>query len=130
MEEKSWWQRIRRKKETKEKVDVLKDLQSIQETLEELPKESKVLLKQLRELEELEKERQVGRAGVAQVNIETQAELLDKILERYQFFQNDIDINSVRLRQVTGELLRHAEREGLRELVEEKKNDPTWKFDW
>ncbi len=60
----------------------------------------KELLKQLKKLEELEKEYKVASSGIKQVNLETQAKILDKLLERYAFYQNDIDINGIRVKLI------------------------------
>ncbi len=118
------------KKETEKKVDTLKDIQAIIEFLQEIKDDAKPLLKDLQKLEELEREREVTNAEVLLVNLETQAEVLEKILQRYEFLQNDADINGIRIKQVARELLLRAKRAGLKELVEEKKQDMKWQFDW
>ncbi len=125
----SWWSGLFQK-EAEPKVDVLKDVQAIQESLREAPQETKTLLKELQKLEELEQERHVAREGVISVNLEAQAKILDTILQRYEFYQNDVDINGIRVKQVARELLRKARQAGLKELVNEKKKDMKWQFDW
>jgi hypothetical protein len=78
----------------------------------------------------LEKEREVARPGIVHINLETQAEVLDKLLQRYEFFQNDADINGLRLRQIAQHFLNLAQKEGLKDLVKEKKRDLKWRFGW
>lgn len=118
------------KRETEKKVDTLKDIQAIIEFLQEIKDDAKPLLKDLQKLEELEREREVANEEVLLVNLETQAEVLEKILQRYEFLQDDADINGIRIKQVARELLHRAKRAGLNELVEEKKQDMKWQFDW
>lgn len=123
---KSWWQQLFETKETHSKADALKDIQAIIEFLQEMHPDVRELITKLQELEELEKEREVAQSGVLQVNLETQAKVLDEILKKYSFFQNDVDINGARLAQVSRELLRKAEKAGLHDLVREKKKDMKW----
>jgi len=79
-------------------------------------------------LEELEKERQVARSGIIQINLETQEENFEKILERYEFLENDVGINGLRLRMIAKEWLKHAQKAGLKDLVKEKKQSVRWKY--
>ncbi len=125
----SWWSRVF-PKEAEPKVEVLKDIQAIQESLREAPGETKMLLKELQKLEELEKERQVARESMIPVNLEAQAKILDTILQRYEFYQNDADIGGIRIKQIAREFLKKARHAGLKDLVNEKKKDMKWQFDW
>ncbi|MBI2668336.1 hypothetical protein HYX14_00690 [Candidatus Woesearchaeota archaeon] len=126
----SWRQKLFTKKAPKP-VDVLKDLQAISEFLKEIKDDTKLILPELKKLEELEKERKVASdKGVLLVNLQTQAELLDRLLERYQFFQDDVDINGIRVKNIAAELLKNADQAGLKDLVKEKQKDLNWKFEW
>ena len=127
--EKKWWKKMFDKK-PKHKEDVLKDLEAISDFLEDVNDEAKQLLPELKTLEELEKERQVASSGLTQVNLETQAAVLDKILQRYEFFQNDVDVNGIRIKRVAQEFLKQAKKAGLKDLVEEKEKAHQWKFFW
>ncbi len=128
--EKRWWKKLFKPKKYERKEDTLKDIEAISEFLKDVNDDAKFLLHKLTKLRELEKERSVARKGIMQVNLEAQAELLDKILERYEFFQNDVDINGIRVKRISQQLLKHAKHEGMKELVGEKKKDMKWKFDW
>lgn len=128
--EQKWWKDLFGKKEKVRKIDVIADLQVLMEFFQDLDAESKQMLPLLEKLLELEKEREVARSGIVHINLETQAELLDKILERYDFFQNDTDINGLRLRKITEQFLNNAQKEGLKDLVKEKKQDLKWKGGW
>ncbi len=128
--EKKWWKKLLGSKVREPRIEALKDIQVIMEELQDTPADLKPLLKELHKLEELEKEREVATHSVLLVNLEAQAKVLDKLLERYEFYQNDIDINGLRLKEIAKELLRKAEKAGLKELVREKKKEMKWQFDW
>ncbi len=117
-------------KESESKVEVLKDIGAIQDSLQEVPRESKILLQELQKLEELEKERQVARESVIPLNLEAQAKILDTLLQRYESYQNDVDINGLRVKQIAREFLKKAKLAALKNLVNEKKKDMKWQFDW
>ncbi|MEK6900767.1 MAG: hypothetical protein AABX37_00315, partial [Nanoarchaeota archaeon] len=102
----------------------------IQECLKDVTEEVRSLLPLLEELEELEKERQVAKSGVIKINLETQAKILDSVLEKYEFFQNDVDINGLRVKKIAKQVLKEARKEGLKELVAEKEKNMHWTFDW
>lgn len=122
-----WWKQRGGKKEPQKRADSLKDIQTIIEFLREMPPDTRELIAKFQQLEELEKEREVATSGVLQVNLETQAKILDEILKKYSFFQNDVDINSARLAEISRELLRKAAAAGLHDLVKEKKKDMNWR---
>ena len=127
--EKRWWKKLL-KKEQEPKEDSIKDLTAVIEYIESINDEAELLLPELKKLEELETERQVASSGLAQVNLEAQAAVLDKILKEYGFFQNDVDINGIRVKRIAKEFLKQARKAGLKDLVKEKENDNNWKFNW
>ena len=130
MTKKSWWVRTFGRKVVPEKIDIVKDLGAIIEYLEEANYDIKNILPELKKLEELEKERKVADSGVVHINLEAQASILDGLLEKYEFFQNDVDINGLRLKAIANQFLRNAKSAGLKDLVKEKKEDKRWKFFW
>jgi hypothetical protein len=130
MAKKSWWQRHFGKREYKEKIDIVKDLDAIVEYLEEVNYDVKNILPELKKLMELEKERKVAGSEITHINLETQASVIDGLLEKYEFFQNDVDINGLRLKAIANQFLRNAKKHGMTDLVREKKEDKRWKFFW
>ncbi len=113
------------------KVDVLKDIEAIRDCLTDVQFEVNAILPELDKLEELEKERQVvKKASVIEVNLETQATVLDSLLEKYEFFQNDVDINGIRVKEISRNFLKLARKAGLQDLANEKKGKSTWTFNW
>ena len=127
---KKWWKKLFSKKRGRKIVDCLRDLAVINEFLQEAHNDEKFLRQQLKELEELEKEFHVAKSGVIQVNIDTQVKVLDKILQRYEFFQNDVDINGLRLKRITKEVINRAKKAGMNDLVAEKQKDRRWSLRW
>lgn len=128
--EKKFWKKIFGKKSSKSKVEPLKDIESIKEFLSEICNDVKLLQKDLKKLEELEKEYHIAKSGIIQVNLETQAETIEKLMERYQFLQNDMDINGLRVKMIANEFLRRAAKAGMKDLAAEKKKNNKWKILW
>ena len=81
-------------------------------------------------MKELEKERIVGSESIIQTNLVAQQPLFDNLIQRYEFFQNDVDISGLRLKKITKEFLKNADNAGLHDMVISKKKDPKWKFNW
>lgn len=127
--EQTWWKKLWGKKKAPAKIDILKNVQAVREELQDLKEEVKPLIKQLQKLEELEKEYEVGQEEVRLINLEAQAQVLDQILQRYEFLQDDIDINAIRVKQISKEFLRRAQQAGLKDLVAEKKQDRKWRVE-
>jgi len=128
--EKKWWKKLFQREEAATKIDVLNDLDAVKEFLADVPMEIKKLLPELQKWEELEKERKVAKAGILQVNLETQAEVLDAVLKRYASMQNDFDINGLRMKEIIEQFLNHAQKAGLKDLVKEKQQDLYWQGKW
>jgi hypothetical protein len=129
MAKKSWWKRTK-KKEAKYQVDIVKDVNAIVEFLNDIHYDVKSLLPELQKLKDLETERKVANDGIIQINLETQAGVLDTLLEKYEFLQNDADINNLRLKAIAKQFLRNARSAGLKDLAKEKQQDNRWKFFW
>ena len=126
---KKWWRRLV-KAESEPKIDVSKDITATLEFLEDSTKLPKFLIIEFKKLEELEKESHIAKSGLLQVNLQAQAKILDKIIDAYESLQNDTDINGIRVKRVVAEFLRRAQRAGLKDLVEKKKEDGKWHCQW
>tara|TARA_Y100000310_G_C20599618_1_gene772323 strand:- start:7 stop:402 length:396 start_codon:yes stop_codon:yes gene_type:complete len=127
--EKKWWKDLFQKEE-KKKVDSTKDIQAVIDFVNEIETNKKLLLPKLKKLAELEKESHVAKSGIIQVNLQTQAKILEDVLSVYESLQNDTDINGLRVKEVAGEFLKKSQRAGLKDLVKEKKQDIKWQFKW
>ncbi|MBI2582458.1 hypothetical protein HYV87_05020 [Candidatus Woesearchaeota archaeon] len=127
---KKWWSSLLGKKPQPKKVDVLADLDAITEFLGEVQYDTKELLAQFKKLKELEKEYHIAASGILHINLETQAKLLDRLLERYEFFENDVDINGLRVKIIAKEFLKRASKAGMTDLVRQKEKDKRWMMLW
>ncbi|MBI4983724.1 hypothetical protein HZC32_03710 [Candidatus Woesearchaeota archaeon] len=128
--EQKWWKRLFGKEHQEKHVDSSKEIEAIGEFMVESNNDRTQILRLLEELEELEKERRVATSGALQINLDVQAVLLSKLLEEYEFFQDDVDINVLRLKMIAKQFLKEAEKAGMHDLVKEKKKDPRWQFWW
>jgi len=112
------------------KADVLTDVEAISEFLSEIQVDTKELLVQLKKLKELEQEYHVASSGLLHINLETQGKILDKLLERYGFFQNDVDVNGLRMKLIAAEFLKRSKKAGMDDLVRQKEKDKRWMMLW
>ena len=128
--EQKWWQRLFRTEHHEPKEDTLRDIEAVRECLKGVKDDVKQIQPLLAKLEELEKERQVASSSILPVNLKAQVKLMDDLLQQYEFFQNDVDINGIRVKRMARQLLEHARKAGLDDLVHEKKKDMKWTFDW
>ncbi len=118
------------KKPQPKKADVLADIDAVIDFLGDVSYDAKELLAQLKKLKELEKEYQVAASGILHVNLETQARVLDTLLERYEFFENDVDVNGLRVKIMAKEFLKRASKAGMADLVRQKEKDKRWLLLW
>ena len=130
LQEKRWRKNIFSNKEHKKKVDVQKDISAIIDFLQEINDDQKSIITNLRNLKELETEFEVAKEGIVQVNLQTQAKLIEKIIQEYEFLQNDVDINGLRVKMITEEFLKRLKKAGMHDLLKEKRLDPVWKMQW
>ena len=128
--EMSWWQKIFKKEVKKKREDALSSITAVREFLAEVPDQLKAMKPLLLQLEELEKERLVAKPGIVKLNLEAQSQVFEKLLDRYEFFQDDVDINGLRVKQLSRDFLEHAKKAGLKELVQEKLKTQKWKWGW
>ncbi len=128
--EKNWWKKLFKKSERKSKINVLNDIEAISEFLKEIDKDKTPLLQELEKLAELEKEREVAGSGIVQVNLVTQSKILENIFQQYEYLNNDMAINGLRLKNIAQDFLKKAKQAGLNDLVKEKKQNHKWKLFW
>jgi hypothetical protein len=113
-----------------ERVEPVKDIDAILDFLELVNEDVKKLVPELKQLQELEKEKHIADDGLRQVNLETQGKNLTKILERYRSFQDDVDINGIRVKRIGQKFLEDCQRAGMKDYLREKKKDFNWKLKW
>ena len=128
--EMSWWQKIFKKEVKKKREDALSSIAAVREFLADVPDQLKAMKPLFFQLEELEKERLVAKPSIVKLNLEAQSDVFEKLLDRYEFFQDDVDINGLRIKQLSRDFLEHAKKAGLKELVQEKLKTQKWKWGW
>jgi hypothetical protein len=109
-------------------VDVLKDIEAVQDFLKDLHFEEQALLKNLAELHELEQEFEVGKEEVKKANLQAQATIYEMLMQRYGFFQNDAQVNGIRIKMMADQFLKNCESADLKEIAKEKKKQ--WSNLW
>jgi vacuolar-type H+-ATPase subunit I/STV1 len=126
----AWWEKLFKKEEKKKKEDPLALLEAIKDFVGSAFDQVHAIKPLLNELEELEKERKVTNKELLKINLEAQAEVYEKLLDKYEFFQDDCDINGLRLKQLSRDFLDSAKHAGLNDLVKEKLKTQKWKWGW
>ncbi len=127
---KKWWNKLLGRKQPERKVDVSADIDALIEFLSEVHHDAKELLAKLKKLQELEKEYEIASPGILHINLETQAKIFDKLLEQYGSFENDADVNGLRMKMIVGEFLKRASKAGMADLVKQKEKDRRWMMLW
>ncbi|PIN74430.1 hypothetical protein COV20_00180 [Candidatus Woesearchaeota archaeon CG10_big_fil_rev_8_21_14_0_10_45_16] len=130
--EKRWWQKLFKGQSKEKPIDTVEDITAITEDLTETPEDTAFIIKQLQQLEELENERRVAEnhEEVVVVNLQAQAVVLEKLLPRYEALVNDIGINGLRMKMITEQFFKNAQKAGLKDFVKKKKDDPQWQMRW
>lgn len=128
--EKKWWKRVFGREKRAKSANTLSDIEAVHEFLHDSKNDLVIMLAFLEEFEELEKEREVATPGILHVNLQRQTEVMDKLLEHYSFFEDDVAINGIRVKEMAKKLLKHAEHAGMHDLVKEKKENPHWQGKW
>ena len=119
------WKKTGIVKEDEEEVKVKDDLDAVITFLKEM--DVKVLISKLEQMREMAKEEDVVEDGLKAENLEKQIGLFDEILRAYDFFEEDADVNGLRLQKIGNELLKKAKERGMGDLVKEKKKDIKWR---
>ncbi len=123
---KKWWKRLF-KPSPAVRIDSERNIFAVIEFLENVASDTQYLLPDLKQLLELERERKIAASGIIHINIDAQAKLLDKILERFSFFQSDTAINEIRIRHIAEQLMQEAKNKGMTDLVRSKQK--AWSLD-
>ncbi|MBT5740299.1 hypothetical protein HOI26_04315 [Candidatus Woesearchaeota archaeon] len=123
----SLWKKVFKPSKKKKLESSSNQIHTIKEILEDLNKQTEQILPLLNTLIELEEERKVTRAGLQEINLKTQAKIMDQLLDKYSYIEDDIVINGIRLKHIASTLLEHAKKAELIELVQQRKKK--WQLD-
>ncbi len=124
--EHKWWKKFFKKEMDHKKIDISRDFDGIDDFLEDVTRDRQVLMLLFGQLKELEEERQVATHLALKVNLQSQITLLQDILDRYSHFEDDVQINGIRLRIIAAEILKKAEKAGLKDIVKDKQKLSEW----
>ena len=128
--EKKWWKDIFDKNPKRKKLDIHNDISAIIDFLENLNLDKDSIIKELKLLTDLETEYGIAKDGIIQVNLQTQAKAIEKLIQDYEYFQNDVDINGLRIKMIAEEFLKRVKKAGMKDMLKEKKESPVWKMQW
>ena len=112
-------------------ADVDTDVDAIVTYLQDVHYDVDELLKLFTQLQKLRDE-----AGVltderaVKENLRRQIELYDRLFLRYEYYDQDADINGIRVKNIAKQYLDDASRHKLYELSEKMKKESRWYFDW
>ncbi|MFH1682247.1 MAG: hypothetical protein ABIA37_00470 [Candidatus Woesearchaeota archaeon] len=120
------WNRFKKDDYQKKKtVPIKEELAAVISFLKET--ELRMMITELEKMRELAEEEGLVDGELIEKNLKEQIHLFDQIIQKYDFFQNDVDINGLRMKKIAVELLKRAEHHKMKELVEEKKKDLNWR---
>lgn len=107
------------------------DIRAIRVYIEELHYDSEKLLKLLKELQSLRKDAAVlsDEQALAE-NLRKQIDTYDNLLLRYEYFEQDADINGIRVKNVARHLMEKAKEKKLYTVIDKIKKESRWMFDW
>ncbi len=114
------------KKESKTKIEPIKDIQAIQDFLNELQNDAVKLTEFFKQLQSLEQEYKVAKNDLLHINLQAQADLLDKIMPYYSSLAADSEINGLRLKLLATEFVKRARKAGMKDLAKDKKKSTAW----
>lgn len=123
-------------KKKKKIVDIDKDLQAISEYVAEVGSDLKELYKLLEDMRKLrkrehnmKKDKAFDEAVIS--NTEEQVRIWDDILRRYEFLDQDIELNGQRVKMIAGALRRLGAQKNIDpELQKMMKSKDSWTFNW
>ena len=117
------------KKDETVKFDVEVDVPAVYDFLIRVDKDVREIRELTKTLLELHKEHKVVHQQEKHENMRKQILVFDKLMDSYQFFEDDADINGNRLKGLREHFL-HTAKLHHKELYEKFKDEPTWLEDW
>ena len=114
----------------KTKINVNKDVKAITYFLANLPYDDERLLRLFKEFLELRLEHYaLSDDKLKRQNIIKQVNLFDQIIDLYQYFQDDVDINGKRVKNIAKALTKVVKDQNIEE-AKAKVQSLKWRFDW
>jgi hypothetical protein len=104
-----------------DEIDVLKDIVAMRDFLADVHNDEEVILTELTNLANLDKEFGVAKDSLLETNLSAQETVFDQLMRRYASFQNDVDINGIRLKMLAQLFLDRLIKHGKKDLAKDKK---------
>lgn len=113
------------------KADVDTDIDAIVIYLKDVHYDVDELVKMLTRLQKLRNEAQLlVDIALIKENLRKQIELYDRLLLRYEYYDQDAEINGIRIKNIAAQYRDEAQKHKLYDLVEKMKKESRWYFDW
>lgn len=114
-----------------EHVDVDKDIDALLMYLKDVPYDVEELLKMFMRLVNLRKEMKLlSDEGARKENLRRQIELYDRLLLRYEEYDEDVIINGIRVKNIATRYVEEAKKNKFYAVLEKMKTETRWYFDW
>jgi len=114
----------------KEPVNINRDSKAIIEFIINLKHDQARLLRLFKEFLELRLEyRALQDPEAKKKNFRHQVNIFDEIIQAYSFFQEDVDINGQRVKEIAKAIRKMAKKVGEKDLID-RTNQLRWRFDW
>lgn len=123
---------FRRKKIKKQPINVDADLKAIKSFLQEIGSDVENIFYLCKQMERLrQKDLTNAPEETRRKNLEEQVKLWDKMLTIYEFFDEDVDVNSERVKNIAKDLRKKTKTVEIDEKLKRAMNtEPRWTFNW
>ncbi len=112
-------------------ADADTDIGAIVQFLKDTHYDTGSLLKLFASLRELRREAaHLTDEDARRGNLRAQIELFDELLLRYEGYDQDVEINGIRVKKIARQFIEEARNAKLYALLDKIKKDPRWVFDW
>ncbi|MBI4153315.1 hypothetical protein HY497_02230 [Candidatus Woesearchaeota archaeon] len=114
-----------------EHIDVDKDIDALVMYLGDVHYDVEELLKLFARLVKLRKEAKVlSDEEALKENMRRQIELYDRLLLRYEEYDEDAIVNGIRVKNIATEYVEEAKKNRFYAALEKMRNESRWYFDW
>jgi len=113
------------------KEDIDADVEAIMTYLDDVHYDVEELVKNFKQLEKLRNEGKILTDLRAKVeNMRKQIELYDHLLLRFEYYNSDASVNSVRVKNIANVYKTEAKKHKLYSMLDKMKRETRWYFDW
>ncbi len=114
-----------------EQVDVDKDIEGIVMYLKDVHYDVDELLNLFSRLVKYRKEgKLLTDEDARKENVRRQIELFDKLLLRYEEYDEDAIVNGIRVKNIAGEYVKEAKKHRFYAALDKMRKENRWNFDW